>query len=389
MWLCRALPAVLVTLACSVLGACLCSCLYARIMYFGEPSLSAPTYFESRAVRATRPSPLRTRRTEATIGITRSKRTTYASFDELLKDNGTRAFLAVRDDAVVYERYFDGVSATTQLPSFSMSKTFAAVLVGCAVHDGVLRSVDDRLVAYVPELASKAGYGGITLEHLLRMISGIDFVEESYAGGAFYYSTDLRARMYAYDVKWPPGSHYLYGSVSMQLLWDAMNRRLGGKTVARYFEERVWSEIGAESAAAWSLDSASSGIEKLFGGFSATTRDHARLGLLFLHGGVVDGRVVVPAEWIRESLTPDPVAGVVQTTDGSVRRGKYQWFLSLDERSYFAKGYRGQYVFVIPDKRMVFVRFGDDYGDVDWPSLFVHVAESLSDDSLPVEGAHP
>ena len=375
MW--RSRSASLVTLVALLLAIGCSSCLYARIMYYGQPSLSAPTYFESRAVRALSPLPLRTARAEANIGITRSLRFTYPSFDHLLQANNTRAFLVVRDDTVVYERYFDGVSATTQLPSFSMSKTFASVLVGCAVHDGILGSIDDRLVAHVPELAAKPGYGDINVDHLLRMTSGIDFVEDSYAGGAFYYSNDLRSRIYAYDVKWPAGTHYLYGSVSMQLLWDMMNRRLGGKTVSQYFEERVWGPIGAEHAAAWSLDSASSGIEKLFGGFSSTTRDHARVGLLFLHDGVMNGHEVVPPAWIHESLTPDPVAGVVHTTDGAVRRGKYQWFISMDGRSYFAKGYRGQYVFVIPDKRMVFVRFGDEYGDVDWPALFVSIADSL------------
>lgn len=363
--------AIVLALACS-------SCLYGRIMYFGEPSLSAPTYFDSREVRASSPAPLLTSAAEAKIEIRRSTHDTYASFDQLLAQNHTGAFLVVRDDAIVYERYFGRVTRTTQLPSFSMSKTFAAVLVGCAVRDGVFRSIDDRLVSYLPELASKKGYGDITLEHLLRMTAGIDFIEDSYAGGAFYYTTDLRARMYAYEVKWPPGTHYLYGSVSMELLWDAMNRRLAGKTVSQYFEECVWGPIGAEYPAVWSLDSASSGIEKLFGGFSATTRDHARIGLLFLHGGVMSGHAVVSPEWVRESLAVDPIAGVVQTTDGRVKRGKYQWFWSLDERShYFAKGYRGQYVFVIPDKHMVFVRFGDDYGDVDWPSLFTQIADSM------------
>jgi CubicO group peptidase (beta-lactamase class C family) len=346
-------------------------------MYFGQPSLSSPTYFAKRAVPATSPAPLPTSAAEAAIHVTDSRHASYRSFDELLEQNHTRAFLVVHDDVVVYERYFEGTTRTTQLPSYSMSKTFASVLVGCALEDGVLGSLDDRLVSYVPELASKPGYGDITLEHLLRMTAGIDFVEDSYAGGAFYYTTDLRARMYAYDVKWPPGSHYLYGSVSMQLLWDAMNRRLGGKSVASYFEERVWNRIGAEHAAAWSLDSATSGIEKLFGGFSATTRDHARVGLLFLHGGVMNGEAVVSPSYVRDSLSLDPVAGVVQTTDGNVRRGKYQWFWSLDQRSYFAKGYRGQYVFVVPDKRTVFVRFGDEYGDVDWPALFGRVADSL------------
>lgn len=381
----RCSASIVVTLVTLFLALACSSCLYARIMYFGQPSLASPTYFDSRRVYAREPSPLRASRAEATIATTRSLTTTHRSFDELLEANHTRAFLVVRDDEVIYERYFDGVSATTQLPSYSMSKTFASVLVGCAVQDGVIGSVEDRLVAYVPELASKPGYGDIRLEHLLRMTSGIDFVEDSYAGGAFYYSNDLRARMYAYDVKWPAGTHYLYGSVSMQLLWDVLNRRLASKkTVTQYFEERVWSGIGAEHAAAWSLDSASSGIEKLFGGFSATTRDHARLGLLFLHGGMINGRQLVPESWIRESLTPDPIAGVVHTTDGAVRRGKYQWFISMDGRSYFAKGYRGQYVFVVPDKRMVFVRFGDEYGDVDWPALFVSIA-----DSLPSEAPKP
>jgi CubicO group peptidase (beta-lactamase class C family) len=334
-------------------------------------------------VRATTTVPLRVADREATIGVTTSLHETYASFDELLEDNQTASFLAIRDDEVVYERYFDRVTATTQLPSFSMSKTFASVLVGCAIEDGLFHSVDDRLVTYLPELAAKPGYGEITLEHLLRMISGIDFDEESVAGGAFYYTADLRARMYSYDVKWRPGTHYLYGSVSMQLVWDALHRQLGGKTVARYFEERFWSRLGAAHASAWSLDSEESGIEKLFAGFSATTRDHARLGLLFLHGGVMNGRAVVSPSWIRDSLTPDPVAGVVHTSDGNVWHGQYQWFLTLDRRAYFAKGYHGQYVFVVPDRRMVFVRFGEEYGDVDWPALFLRIADSLPDEKAP------
>jgi CubicO group peptidase (beta-lactamase class C family) len=358
------------------------SCLYGRIMYFGAPTLSAPTYFENRPVAATSPKPL-DRRHEVHVDVTEAARTTYASFDDLLKQNRTRSFLWIRDDAVVYERYFDGVTAATQLPSFSMSKTFASVLVGCALSDGLIRSIDDKLVTYVPDLAGKTGYGEVTLEQLLRMTSGIDFVEDSYAGAALYYSTDLRARMYSYPVTRTPGSHYLYGSIGMALMWDVLDRRLDHKTVSRYFEERLWNALGAEYPAAWSLDSPSSGVEKLFGGFSATTRDHARLGLLFLHGGTMNGRTVVSPEWIRESLAPDPVADVVHTTDGSVRRGKYQWFLTLDGKAYFAKGYHGQYVFVIPKERTVFVRFGDDYGAIDWPGLFVRLAESLSSQRHP------
>ena len=165
-----------------------------------------------------------------------SERAKYGSFDGLLTANQTRAFVVSRDDVIVYERYFGGFSATTQLPAFSMSKTFATLLIGCAIEDGLL--TDRRLVTYLPELASKPGYDKVTLEHLLRMTSGI------------------------------------------------------------------WEPIGADQPATWSLDSQSSGIEKFFGGFNATARDYARLGLLFLHGGTLNGRTVVSQEWIDRSLSP-------------------------------------------------------------------------------------
>jgi len=349
-------------------------------MYYGPPTLSAPTYFATRAVEARAPSPLPVAAGDAASRVVGALRASYPSFEELLSRNHTRAFVWIQDDAIVYERYFERVTANTQLPAFSMSKTFAALLVGCAVSDGLVDSVDDRMTSYLPELAAKPGYGSITIDHLLRMTSGIDFVEDSYDGAALYYSTDLRARMYSYPVRWTPGTHYLYGSISTQLLWDVLHRRLGGRSVAGYFEERLWKPIGAESAASWSLDSEKSGIEKLAGGFSATTRDHARIGLLFLHEGTLDGRTVVPASWVRASVTLDPVPGVVETTDGRVRRGKYQWFRTLDDRSYFAKGYHGQYVFVVPERRSVFVRFGDDYGDIDWPALFLRLADSRGED---------
>src|SRR5262249_23178068 len=153
---------------------------------------------------------------------------------------------------------------------------------------------------------------------------------ESTSSAKLYYCTDLRRRIYQYPVRWTPGEHYEYGSVSIQLLWDVLHRRLGGQTVSQYFEERILAPLRAERPAAWALDSEKSGIEKLFGGFSATARDHARLGLLYLHGGTFEGRTIVSQAWVDDSLTPDPIAGVVHTSDGEVRRGKYQWFLTRD-----------------------------------------------------------
>ncbi|HWA71920.1 MAG TPA: serine hydrolase [Polyangiaceae bacterium] len=326
---------------------------------------------------STAKAPLERGAAEAVFRLTDAERAVYASFDALLEASRTCAFVAIHDDAIVYERYFCGVSATTELPGFSMSKTYAAALIGRALSDGLLSSLEQPVTAYVPELVGKRRYREVTLEHLLRMTSGIDFEEESLATPTFYYTTDLRDLMYAYDVTRPPGKSYLYGSVNVQLLWDVLHRRLRGETVAHYFERGLWQPLGAESPASWSLDSADSGVEKFFGGFNATARDHARLGLLFLHGGSFNGQQILSRAWVERALSPDPIAGLVHTADGCVRRGKYQWFLTRNGRAYFAKGYHGQYVFVVPDRHWVFVRFGESYGGTNWPELFLRLADSV------------
>lgn len=353
-------------------------CLFSRMVYYNTPSLSATTYFDQRTVEAsTTPSPIP--RTEAALHfrLTAFERTLYQTFDELLETNDTRAFLVVQDDRILYERYFGGINEQTALPAFSITKSFAALLVGCAVDDKIFDSAQDRVAKYVPDLDAKVGYRNVTIDQLLRMTSGIDFEEESTAGAMFYYSKDLPQRTYSYDVKWPPGTHYLYGSVNIQILWDALHRHLGGQSVSRYFQKRVWEPMGAVTEASWALDSSASGVEKFFAGLSATARDQARLGLLFLHQGVLNDRNIVSASWVRESVRPDPVAGVVKTSDGLVRRGKYQWFLTLDGEAYFAKGYHGQYIFVIPRKCLVFVRFGEGYGRYNWPTFFLRLAQDL------------
>jgi len=355
-------------------------CLGARIVYYNRPTLASVRNFDNRAVRPSNaPLPLPRSDREARFPLDGTELASFGSLEGLLAQAETRAFLVIHRDRLVYERYFRGVSEHTLLPGFSMSKTFAAALVGRALSQGVLESLDRPVTDYIPELASAPGYRSVTLDQLLRMTSGIDFNEESLAGAKFYYSTDLRDQLYSYDVKWRPGSHYLYGSVNIQLLWDVLHRSLGGETVAHYFERAFWRPIGAEQPASWSLDSESSGIEKFFGGFNATARDQARLGLLFLHRGSINGRQILPSAWVERALTPDPIAGWVHTTDGWVRRGAYQWFLTRDGRGYFAKGYNGQYVFVVPARHAVFVRFGEGYANVDWPALFLRLADSFGD----------
>jgi CubicO group peptidase (beta-lactamase class C family) len=369
----------LLSIVCAVLSMCCTSCVFADMLYHNTPDLTAPSYFANEVVPASsRPRPLARRAAEIVFPMRRSRAHAYPSFEDLVSRNGTRALLVLHHDAVVYERYFGDVTAETRLPAFSLSKTFAAVLTGSAERDGLL-TTNQHLVDFVPELAGRRGYSAITLEHLLRMTSGIDFSEESVAGAMFYYTKDLRRRTRAYDVKWTAGEHYEYGSINVQLLWEVLHARLGQRTVASYFWERVWGPLGAERAAAWSLDSPEHGVEKLAAGLSATARDYARLGMLFQHQGRVGGQEVVSRRWVEDSLAQDEVSGIVHTTDGALHRGRYQWFLTLDGCCYFAKGYNGQYVFVDRARDVVIVRFGEGYGDVRWTDLFEQMARAVAD----------
>jgi CubicO group peptidase (beta-lactamase class C family) len=352
-------------------------CVYARMMYYNTPTLAAPTYFDARAVAPSETPLVLPVEEQPAFGMQAARAKKYASFEALLEENETRAFVVIDDGRIVYERYFDGFSRETLLPSFSISKTYAALLVGCALADGLFPSLDARIVDYVPSLSQKPGYAAIELEHLLRMTSGIDYDEESTETALLYYTSDLGSYLNAYDVKWPPGSRYLYGSINIQLLWQALRATIPYASVSQYFGERVWKPLGASRAATWSLDSREHGAEKFFTGFNATARDHALLGLVFLYGGRLNGHAIVPDAWVRDSLAPDAIAGTVEIADGRVRRGKYQWFLTLDGRAFFAKGYRGQYVFVVPESGTVFVRFGEAYGDVRWPELFFELARGL------------
>src|SRR5580658_586951 len=139
-----ALVVTLVSLPCA-------SCVFARMVYYNVPNLSAPRNFSERLVRASsHPLPFAREEKPVVFTMHESRDESFATFEDLLAENATRAFLVLHHDVIVYERYFGSVTAETRLPGFSMSKTFAAVLIGAALDDGLLRSVHQHLVEFVP-----------------------------------------------------------------------------------------------------------------------------------------------------------------------------------------------------------------------------------------------
>jgi CubicO group peptidase (beta-lactamase class C family) len=298
---------------------------------------------------------------------------------EVLDASGTAAFLVVQDGRLIYERYGEGTDAAELRTSFSVAKSIVSTLVGLAIEDGAIGSLDDPVTAYVPELAERDPRAeAITLRHLLTMSSGLRYVERSLPwsdDARTYYSTDLRGTALSARVDHEPGTRFLYNNYNL-LLEGLVLERATGERVADYASRRLWGPLGAEADASWSLDSDRHGFEKMESGFNAVARDYARFGLLFTRGGEIDGRQVVPRAWVEEATSA--------AASGSVSPSyALHWWTGTFEGSVFPEGHalaagnHGQFVYIAPDRDLVLVRLGDGYGDVAWPQLLTELAQRL------------
>jgi CubicO group peptidase (beta-lactamase class C family) len=295
--------------------------------------------------------------------------------DELVEGTSTTAFLVLRDDEILVERYGHGGAADRPSTSFSVAKSYLSTLVGIALERGDLGSLDDPVTDHVPELLDRdPRFAQVTLRSLLTMSSGLAYEEQGLPwsdDSVTYYGPDLRAVALDAEVEQPPGERWLYNNYN-PLLMGLVLERATGTSVGDYMARHLWQPMGAEADASWSLDSEASGFEKLESGVNAVPRDYARFGYLFAHEGRVDGRQVVPADWVREATARD-------TSADPAEHYQYWWWVDSErEGRFYAWGNHGQYVYVDPATDVVVVRLGREYGDVDWPAVLRDVADQVA-----------
>lgn len=288
------------------------------------------------------------------------------SFDQFLEDHNTVAFMIIQHDTIQYEHYFDGYTQESIVPSFSMAKSITSILIGCAIDDGFIVSVEEPITKYIPELSTN-GFDQVTIKHLLQMTSGLDFNESYFdpfgEAASFYYGRNLKREIAKLDLKAAPGTDFAYNSGETQLLGLVLERALHGKTVTQYFQEKLWTPLEMEYDASWSLDKKNNGMEKTFCCVNARARDFAKIGRLYLNKGNWNGQQIVSENWVKESTKVD-------TTAGSAWFYQYQWWLPSKEGDFMAEGILGQFVYVDPNRDLIIVRLGRNGGNVDWSSLF-------------------
>jgi CubicO group peptidase (beta-lactamase class C family) len=318
--------------------------------------------FEGRVIRrAAAPSRLARASVEPALRYEVQEET--HTLDDYLARNPTTGLLIARGDAILVERYQYARNDRHRFNSFSMAKTVTAMLIGIAIAEGRIRSVDDHAAAYVPELAGTE-YGGTSLRHLLEMSSGVRFIE-NYSGrdDAWRLSFDTVVQIGPGGVEAVKrynerlrrsGNVFSYASVETQVLGLVLKNAVG-RPVAEYLQEKIWEPIGAEADATWLIDR--SGHEATYCCLNAVLRDYARLGLLLAHDGRVGDRQIIPSAWLHAATTVPPDSWHLKPYAASRHFGYgYQtWILPGDRRMFALLGLHGQAIYVDPSSRLVMV----------------------------------
>jgi CubicO group peptidase (beta-lactamase class C family) len=295
---------------------------------------------------------------------------TIRALNEYLEETRTAAFIVMHEDRIVLERYGRGFDERSLLNSFSIAKSVMSTLVGIAVAEGSIASLEATVADYRPELAGLP-YGQVRLKSLLMMTSGIADRPSMLPGRAqYYYGDDLHGVIEGAQPQPAHAQGWRYSEADVQVLGFVLEAAVG-MTVSEYLAGKLWKPLGMESNALWALDRVG-GSEKTFCCLSARARDFARFGRLYLDGGRWNGVQVVPSGWISRAVVPG-----VRTPDGYTHRHLW-WMPEGGEGDFYAYGHNGQYVYVNPAARVVIVKFSESNRQDPVP-MFRAISRSFED----------
>lgn len=301
------------------------------------------------------------------------------SLAEFASRTDTTGLLILKGNRIVFEDYYQGADRQDTFMSFSAGKSVVSTLVALAIKDGKIKSVEDPVIKYLPEVAGSA-YATAKLRDLLQMASGTGFVEEyEDAGSDIAHFAELvdQGQGGVYDfvrsfksVR-PPGTKFVYASADTEVV-GALIARVTGKSLAEYMSEKLWKPIGAGAPARWIIDQpGAAGREMAAGGLQMQLRDYGRFGLLFANDGRVGKQQILPAGWVAEATRPrGTYVDYGHLEPGSpMGYGYFWWLFPGPHQRFTAEGIHGQFVMVDPVEKLVVVKLSS------WPSAWVDEKE--------------
>jgi CubicO group peptidase (beta-lactamase class C family) len=282
---------------------------------------------------------------------------------DYLDSHPVTGLLIARGDTILYEHYRYARTDQDRFLSNSMAKTITGLLVGIAIAEGAIRSIDDTASNYVQEL-SGTEYGATPLRALLHMSSGVAFSETYQPGddifklaGAIFRENPVGAipALRLFNTRnTAPGVRFSYSSAETEVLGLVVSRA-AKMSLADYLSTRLWQKLGAESDAAWAIDPTAQ--EVAYCCFVAVLRDWARLGLMLAHDGAWNGQQIVPKQWLLDATTVSPRDGYLRNTIAPSWGYGYQvWILPGERRMFLLLGTNGQALFVDPESKLVMIQ---------------------------------
>jgi len=287
-------------------------------------------------------------------------------FADYFKNGKLNAFLIIRNDSILYEKYSAGYSDSTLTTIFSGAKSMVSVLLGEALADGSIKSLEDKIIEYIPELKTNPAFQNITLKNLLDMKSGLEFqdalggiVKAFFSDEAkYYYTHDMKAELMKVKLVNKPGTVWKYKSIDPILLGWVIERATK-KSIAQYFEEKIWRNIGTEYNSTWGLDHPN-GLANTASRFQVTAIDFAKIGRLYLNMGRYNHKQVVPENWVKQSISigkekPASAKGWQKSAH------HYLWWIPQEGQNgdYAAEGMLGQRLYVDQKTNTIIVQFAE------------------------------
>ena len=304
-------------------------------------------YFDNREIKSANPQPWALHKQYNTIDES-------DKLKELNDERKTKSFLVIKNDSILFEKYYDGHKQTDISNSFSVAKSIVTSMMGKAIMEGKIKSLDQPVSDFFEEykngLASE-----LTVGDLASMSSGMKWNEKYYSviniTSESYFTDDLRSVILGQEIENKPGKGFRYSSGDTQLLAMIIEKATG-TNLSNYLSQKFWDPMGAENLALWQIDSEESGMEKAYCCIAATARDFARFGKLYIDKGKWGDTQILDSSFVELSLNP--------VFDDSPFYGYGWWLYEFEGKKVFTmNGHRGQFVISFPDENIIIVRQGD------------------------------
>ncbi len=305
-------------------------------------------YFDNRSIENGTPEPLPKHQDYNTTKIPQELQETHEKY-------GTIAFLIFKDGMLWHEDYAEGYGPESHTNSFSMAKSITTLLLGKAIEEGFIESLDQKVVDFFPELKGEFA-SQLTVGDLSSMASGLNWDENYYSPFSItaqaYYKKDIRDLILNLSIDEKPGQEFNYLSGNTQLLGMVIEKATG-QPLSSYLSEKFWKPMGMENHAYWQLDSEESGMEKAYCCIASNARDFAKIGLLVLNRGQWNRKPLLSETFVEKAISP--------RFEDSPEYGYGFWLEEMNERPFFVmQGILGQYVVGDPEENILIVRLGHE-----------------------------